>query len=163
MSFLPPDLPISWMLFIASIAIGAFILAPSLRRVMNSPPTETTPITMSKWVPISDQLLLRRMGKTGEECAELLAVTNRIIIQGIDEIDPSSGKTNRQRLIEETADVYAQLDSNMKMLCLPWEITTERRHRKARYMDQWEAMFQDGPGEEDGPWAEGWEKRNGQQ
>ena len=96
---------------------------------------------VTMWIPISNKMLLRRMGKTGEECAELLAVTNRIIIQGIDEIDPSSGETNRQRLIDEIADVYAQLDETVKKLLLDKRYIEKRRERKRGYMEEWEEMF----------------------
>ena len=97
--------------------------------------------TVSKWIPITDQLMLRRMGKTGEECAELTAVTTRITIQGIDEVDPGTQKTNRQRLIEEIADVYAQLDANVEMLGLDADFIAQRRARKLGYMREWEALF----------------------
>jgi len=97
---------------------------------------------MSKWIPINDLMLQRRMGKTGEEVCELGAVVNRIQIQGIDEIDPASGKTNRQRLEEETADVYAQLDENISRLGLSLEFIEQRRQVKRGYMQEWEAMFE---------------------
>lgn len=96
---------------------------------------------VTKWELATDPLLVRRMGKTGEECAELLAVTTRIAIQGIDEIDPGSGKTNRQRLIEEIGDVYAQLDADVAMLGLDRDFIQQRRHRKLGYMREWEALY----------------------
>jgi len=98
-------------------------------------------MAMSKWVPISDPMLQRRMGKTGEECSELGAVVNRIQIQGIDEVDPGSGKTNRQRLEEEIADVYAQLDENIARLGLREEFIEQRRAVKRGYMQEWEQLF----------------------
>jgi hypothetical protein len=96
---------------------------------------------VSKWTPITDPLWLRRMGKTGEECAELVAVTTRITIQGIDEIDPSSGLPNRERLHHEIGDVYAQLDACVDMLGMDRAFIEARRARKLGYMQQWEAMF----------------------
>ena len=36
---------------------------------------------MTKWIPESDPMILRRVGKTGEECAELSKVCSRITIQ----------------------------------------------------------------------------------
>lgn len=97
--------------------------------------------SVSKWVLTTDPVTVRRMGKTGEECAELLAVTTRIAIQGIDEIDPSSGKTNRQRLTEEVADVYAQLDATVESLILDRQFIEARRARKLGYMHEWEALY----------------------
>src|SRR5689334_16523127 len=96
---------------------------------------------VTKWTLTTDPLITRRMGKTGEECAELLAVTTRIQIQGIDEIDPGTQKANRQRLIEEIGDVYAQLDACVTMLGLDGEFIQARRARKFGYMYEWEALY----------------------
>lgn len=35
---------------------------------------------VTKWVPTTDLMMLRRMGKTSEECSELIAVAARCII-----------------------------------------------------------------------------------
>lgn len=99
---------------------------------------------MSPWVPDTDPHQLRRLGKTGEELNELASVLFRISIQGIDSIDPSSGKTNRQRFIEETADVLAQCDCNRESLFTveEWESIQTRRIEKIRQMHEWEAHFE---------------------
>jgi NTP pyrophosphatase (non-canonical NTP hydrolase) len=102
------------------------------------------PTIMSPWQATNDPMMLRRMGKTGEEAGELLAVTSRIIIQGIDEIDPSSGKTNRQRLQEEIADVYAQLDCTIDALYLDLNTIMRRRSAKVEQMLEWEELLQAG-------------------
>ena len=104
-------------------------------------PKEVHSETVSAWVPIEDKLWLRRMGKTGEECSELIGVTTRITIQGIDDIDPSSKKPNRQRLHEEIGDVYAQLDACIEQLGLDRAFIEARRARKLDYMRQWEELF----------------------
>lgn len=95
----------------------------------------------SKWVPTTDLMMLRRMGKLAEELGELGAVAARCIIQGIDEDDPASGKMNRLRLTEEIADVYAQLDVTVEALDLARNFIADRRERKTGYMREWEAMF----------------------
>lgn len=100
-------------------------------------------MTVSKWLVTTCAKTLRRMGKLGEELSELGAVTNRIIIQGIDEIDPSSGQTNRVRLLEEIADVYAQLDLTMEQLNFSWDAVVKRAAHKKMEMRAWEAMFAD--------------------
>ena len=64
------------------------------------------------WVSTLTPHQARRVGKTIEELGELLGVLGRLSIQNIDDIDPGTGKTNRQRLHEETADVLAQLFCN---------------------------------------------------
>lgn len=96
---------------------------------------------VTKWIPTTDLMMLRRMGKTSEECSELIAVLARVIIQGIDETDPASGKTNRARLSEEIADVYAQLKCTIDWLGLDYSAINERAKTKVGYMEQWEGMF----------------------
>lgn len=97
--------------------------------------------TVSKWIPTTDPMLQRRMGKLIEECGELLAVAGRIGIQGIDEIDPGTGKVNRLRLAEELADVAAQIECTLQRLGLNRDFHEGRASRKRGYMDEWEAMF----------------------
>jgi hypothetical protein len=60
-------------------------------------------MALSKWVPESNQTILRRVGKTGEECAELSKVCSRITIQGIDGVDPVTGESNRDALAKAAA------------------------------------------------------------
>ena len=95
----------------------------------------------SKWVPTTNLLHLRRFGKSLEEVNELGAVLARCIVQGIDEIDPASGKTNRQRLEEELADVQAQIVCTTHDLGLNQDLMQERMHRKIGYMRDWESVF----------------------
>lgn len=96
---------------------------------------------MNKWELEKSDLVRRRMGKTGEELAELSKVVNRIQIQGIDGIDPDSGKTNRQCLIDETADVRAQLFTNIYALKLPRREIDAREDRKVEQMAEWESLY----------------------
>lgn len=101
----------------------------------------------AKWVPTTNLAMLRRMGKTIEELSELSSVCARCIIQGIDEIDPATGKTNRQRLTEEIADVDAQLFCTVADLHLDAHAISERSDRKRGYMRDWESMFGPADGE----------------
>ena len=101
--------------------------------------------SMSKWQHTTDPLHVRRLGKTGEELAELAAVVSRCLIQGLDEVDPSSGKTNRQRLIDETADVRAQLNCNDRAFGLPAEEMAARIAKKEGWMAEWEAHYGTNP------------------
>lgn len=98
---------------------------------------------MNRWVPDDNPHQARRLGKTAEEVCELGSVLARISIQGIDAIDPSSGKTNRQRLLDETADVIAQCDCNMWSLFSDDErkYVHERALEKRRQMAEWEAHY----------------------
>jgi NTP pyrophosphatase (non-canonical NTP hydrolase) len=99
--------------------------------------------TVSKWVPTQDLMTLRRLGKTGEELGELVAVVNRCVIQGIDEVDPGTGKTNRLRLEEDIADVSAQLMCTVQAFDLDGLAINARMLRKIGYMNEWEAMFKE--------------------
>ena len=96
---------------------------------------------ITKWTPTTNLIMLRRMGKLGEELAELSVVTNRCIIQGIDEIDPASGKVNRLRLEHEIADVLAQCWTTIETLKLDVPAICQRKEYKMDQMREWEAMF----------------------
>lgn len=100
-------------------------------------------MAMQPWKPDDNPRQARRIGKTAEEVNELGAVLARISIQGMDAIDPSSGKTNRRRFMEETADVMAQCDCNMQALLTYEErqFIYQRGKEKCEQMDEWEAHF----------------------
>ncbi len=96
---------------------------------------------LTKWTPTQNRLILRRMGKLGEECGELTAVTNRVIIQGLDEVDPATGLTNRVRLSKELADVLAQIECTIDALKLNYDEISIRVADKKRQMAEWDAML----------------------
>lgn len=97
--------------------------------------------TVTKWVPTTDLMTLRRFGKLLEELGELTEVASRCIIQGIDELDPSTQRMNRVRLVDEIADVYAQLDETIEAFDLNKFYIEKRREKKRMYMQEWEEMF----------------------
>lgn len=99
--------------------------------------------SMSPWIPEKDAAILRRVGKTGEECAELLKVTNRIVIQGIDGVDPETGKSNLAALQEEMADVIAQCEINIEHFGFNMEEIRMRVYKKKAWMAEWEALVKD--------------------
>jgi len=96
---------------------------------------------VTEWIHESDPVRLRRLGKTGEELGEAMAVVSRCIIQGIDEIDPSSGKTNRLRLEEELADVLAQIECTVDAFGLRTDFIKERGAKKVEQMAVWEGLM----------------------
>lgn len=98
-------------------------------------------VIMRKWVPTTDLMMLRRMGKLSEELGELQAVAARCIIQGIDETDPASGMSNRYRLEFEIADVLAQCRVTIEMLELNRVTIHNREAVKVDQMIEWEALF----------------------
>lgn len=107
--------------------------------------------TMSPWTPTTDPRTQRRTGKLLEELGELTSVVARIQIQGIDEIDPSSGKTNRRRLTDETADVLAQVELAIAHFGLDTDAIRFRVSEKKRRMAEWEAFFPQAPAPQPGP------------
>lgn len=100
-------------------------------------------MAMQPWKPDDNPHQARRIGKTAEEVAELGAVLARISIQGMDAIDPSSGKTNKRRLMEEMADVEAQIACNKRALFNEDELAVMnvRKVMKITQMAEWEAHF----------------------
>lgn len=99
---------------------------------------------MNKWTPTTDLVTLRRMGKLTEELGELQAVAARVVIQGLDEVDPGTGKVNRQRLLDELADVQAQIGCTLLAFDLDQDYLARRVAEKIRQMREWEAMFAPG-------------------
>lgn len=97
-------------------------------------------MALSKWVPTRDGRQLRRLGKLAEELGELQAVAARCIIQGIDEVDPSSGRVNRARLQDELADVLAQCSVTMATFGLDKAYIDARSFTKRAQMDEWERL-----------------------
>jgi NTP pyrophosphatase (non-canonical NTP hydrolase) len=102
-------------------------------------------MAMAPWIPVKDPLELRRLGKLGEELGELIetaghltAVVNRCIIQGLGEIDPTSGRQNRLRLEDEIADVMAQCKCTMRSLGLDAARIIDREDAKIRQMAEWD-------------------------
>lgn len=96
---------------------------------------------MNAWHVTTDEFTLRRVGKLGEELGEATAVVCRIVIQGVDEVDPSSGETNRMRLQKELADVEAQIECTKRALGLDREFMRERKGWKIKRMDEWEDLL----------------------
>jgi NTP pyrophosphatase (non-canonical NTP hydrolase) len=96
---------------------------------------------LQKWIPTTNGIILRRMGKLGEELAELSNVTNRVIIQGLYQVDPSSQKVNKLRLEDEIADVLAQIKVTTEALALDKKRIDARVLDKEEQMKTWEQKF----------------------
>lgn len=97
--------------------------------------------TISPWMPVTDQQLLAVLGKLGEEGGELAARCCRCIIQGLDELDPDTGRTNREELSREISDVAAC----MQMLHHTEGVGTnpERVNGKFAGFQRWRRMIRD--------------------
>ena len=122
------------------VPLDGIVSGPTLARRLKME-IEEPKKRMNKWVPETDPAILRRVGKTGEELAELLKVTNRIVIQGYDGVDPETDVPNQVSLTREIADVYAQLDETVERLGLDANYIEVRRKIKRGYMQEWEEMF----------------------
>lgn len=105
---------------------------------------------MNPWVCTLTPHQARRVGKSGEEVGELGSVLGRLQIQALHDIDPSSGKTNFQRLWEESADVEAQTTCNRKAFKFPEPDYTDRVMRKIAQMGEWEEHYADAPARDAG-------------
>jgi NTP pyrophosphatase (non-canonical NTP hydrolase) len=99
---------------------------------------------VSAWRVETISRRLRRFGKLSEELGELQAVVARCIIQGIDEVDPSSGDMNRKRLEDEIADVLAQIECTLRDLSLNRARIESRRDFKIGRMIEWEYQLGEG-------------------
>ena len=93
----------------------------------------------SPWMPITDVRTLRVLGKAAEETAELNKALCRAIIQGLDGIDPHTGKDNKTAIMEEMADVAAQ-----QLLLHSFLNTTLQEQMKiaARSMDKYQKLLE---------------------
>lgn len=73
--------------------------------------------------------------------ATLSAVAARCVIQGIDEVDPSTQETNHVRLERHIGKAYGAIDSAIRRFGLDTEFIDRRRHAKRSAMQEWEALF----------------------
>jgi NTP pyrophosphatase (non-canonical NTP hydrolase) len=94
----------------------------------------------SPWQPIDSKLELKILGKLGEEVSELATVVCRCIIQGVDEVQPVTGKSNRLWLEEEIADVLANISIAMARYHLDGDFITKRADAKIDYLTSWHEM-----------------------
>lgn len=96
--------------------------------------------TISPWMPEQDRIRLAVLGKLAEECNELAARAARCIIQGLDEADPASGRSNRAELTREIADVIACTEVAIEALSL--DVSDQRIKDKMRGFYRWHTMIE---------------------
>ena len=77
------------------------------------------------------------LGKLAEEANELAGRCARAMIQGLDELDPDTGRTNRAHLQDEFADVQAIMELADEFLVFSRSQVAERRSRKYAYKRPW--------------------------
>lgn len=99
--------------------------------------------TISAWMPETDRIRLAVLGKLIEECNELCARAARCIIQGIHEVDPATGRTNRVELAREAADVTACIEMLRNRLDHRIYPSSDRVLEKLAGYRRWHQMIED--------------------
>ena len=94
----------------------------------------------SPWIPMSDPVDVKHLGKLCEELNECGAAASRGLIQGIDEPEPTTGKINRAWLAEEIADVLANVELVTERFNLPLHAIIARKERKKANLRIWHAV-----------------------
>jgi hypothetical protein len=92
----------------------------------------------SPWNPETSQHRLAVLGKLAEEGSEVATAAVRCIIQGIDECEPVTGKSNREWLEDEIADIMAQCNLAVTALGLSHGRIVQRVKRKMDYTGSWQ-------------------------
>lgn len=77
------------------------------------------------------------LGKMAEETSELAARCVRSMIQGLDELDPDTGRSNLAHIEDEMADVEAMLSLVKVFLGVDREGISVRAGRKYNYKRPW--------------------------
>ena len=72
-----------------------------------------------------------------EELNECGAASARCIIQGINEVEPSTNESNRLWLTKEIADVMANLELVIEHFDLDYDYIEERVNFKQEYLRRW--------------------------
>jgi len=97
---------------------------------------------LNPWVPMSDPLDVAVLGKLMEEASELVSAAARCLIQGVGEIEPITGKPNREWLADEIADVIANLKKAAAHFGLSETDIFARALMKEGRLDRWHAMIE---------------------
>jgi len=102
---------------------------------MAEPLTES----VSPWLPEQDRIRLATLGKLIEELNEASSRAARCIIQGLDETDPDTGRTNRAELEREISDVLACIE--MASIELHVEPDPQRQDGKVDHFQRWHELI----------------------
>lgn len=102
--------------------------------------SEPTESKISPWFPEKDPVRLAVLGKLAEELNECAARVMRCLIQGIDEKDPDTGRTNHFELEKELSDVAACI----KLLEIEFRATPNpaRIDRKVQGFLSWHQLIE---------------------
>lgn len=97
-------------------------------------------IKMNPWHPMSNPVDLKHLGKFGEELGECASAVSRCIIQGINENEPITGKSNKKWLEEEIADILAGAELVVARFDLDTREIYKRTARKKEQLKSWHDM-----------------------
>lgn len=98
---------------------------------------DTNPPTPSAWLPETDLQRIATLGKLLEELGEGVAAAARCLIQGIEEVEPTTKVPNRDWLQKELADILAQVDNTVREFALSVSTIQHRRMQKFKYIRTW--------------------------
>lgn len=97
---------------------------------------------VNPWVPMTNLLDLKHLGKFGEELGECSAAVSRCIIQGIDGAEPVTGKINRDWLEDEIADVLNNMNLVVEHFNLDAVKIKARLRKKRALLRIWHGMLE---------------------
>lgn len=89
------------------------------------------------WIPMSVPIDIKHLGKLGEEICETGKVLFRALIQGIDEQEPDSPLTNKERLEDEIGDVLANIELVIGHFNLDLKKIQARKEKKKALLKPW--------------------------
>lgn len=89
------------------------------------------------WHPINNPVDIKHLGKLQEELGELQSAIARCLIQGLDEVEPTSKKVNRTWLMEELVDVVVNIDLVIEHFELPMNEYEQRYFYKRDLLSRW--------------------------
>ncbi|MBB4103046.1 hypothetical protein [Allorhizobium borbori] len=96
-------------------------------------------MTITLWKPEPNTITHQALGKLAEEAAELAKTCIRALIQGLDETNPATGKTNREEIADEIADVTAATIFVYDVTGIDYD--TNRARAKLEGFREWTALL----------------------
>ncbi len=121
---------------------GLIHLRPRFDGNYVTPEPKAPPHSVNPWVPMTNLLDLKHLGKLGEETGELSSAVARCIIQGIDGAEPVTGKINREWLEDEIADVKNNIELVTEHFGLDWKRIEARVEKKRALLKIWHGMLE---------------------
>lgn len=108
---------------------------------LHDPDDPKTSWALNPWNPMLRPIDLKHLGKLGEELGEAQSAVCRCIIQGINECHPITGKTNREWLEDELADVLANIELVHEHFNLNEDRMGDRVEKKIEHLRGWHSML----------------------